>query len=137
MNQEREQIHDAQIAVDADGRILGVKTVSLADSGAYIPYGIIVPIVASTTLPGPYKLPNYQCEFRAVFTNKTIVSPYRGAGRPHGVFVMERLMDRVARELGLDRAEVRRRNFIQRDEFPYDVGLIYQDNAPLIYDSGH
>src|SRR3972149_8463739 len=96
MNQEREQIHDAQIAVDADGRILGVKTVSLADSGAYIPYGIIVPIVASTTLPGPYKIPNYHCEFRAVFTNKTIVSPYRGAGRPHGVFVMERLMDRVA-----------------------------------------
>jgi carbon-monoxide dehydrogenase large subunit len=137
MNHEREQIHDAQIAVDADGRILGVKTVFLYDSGAYIPYGIIVPIVASTTLPGPYKIPNYHCEFQAVFTNKTIVSPYRGAGRPHGVFVMERLMDRVARELRLDRAEVRRRNFIQADEFPYDVGLIYQDNAPLIYDSGN
>ncbi|HLE76819.1 MAG TPA: aerobic carbon-monoxide dehydrogenase large subunit [bacterium] len=136
MNQEREQIHDAQIAVDADGRILGVKTVFLYDSGAYIPYGIIVPIVASTTLPGPYRIPNYYCEFRAVFTNKTIVSPYRGAGRPHGVFVMERLMDRVARELHIDRAEIRRRNFIQPNEFPYDVGLIYQDNAPLIYDSG-
>jgi len=137
MNQEREQIHDAAIAVDREGRILGVKTVFLYDSGAYIPYGIIVPIVASTTLPGPYKIPNYLCEFRAVFTNKTIVSPYRGAGRPHGVFVMERLMDRVARELGLDRMEVRRRNFIQPHEFPYDVGLIYQDNAPLIYDSGN
>ncbi len=137
MNQEREQIHDAAIAVDRDGRILGVKTVFLYDSGAYIPYGIIVPIVASTTLPGPYKIPNYLCEFRAVFTNKTIVSPYRGAGRPHGVFVMERLMDRVARELGMDRMEVRRRNFIQPHEFPYDVGLIYQDNAPLIYDSGN
>lgn len=136
MNQEREQIHDAEIAVDDRGRILGVRTVFLYDSGAYIPYGITVPIVASTTLPGPYKIPNYHCEFRAVFTNKTIVSPYRGAGRPHGVFVMERLMDRVALELGLDRAEVRRRNFIQPDEFPYDVGLIYQDNAPLIYDSG-
>ncbi|HEY3247244.1 MAG TPA: xanthine dehydrogenase family protein molybdopterin-binding subunit [bacterium] len=137
MNHEREQIHDAQIAVDADGRIRGVKTVFLYDSGAYIPYGIVVPIVASTTLPGPYHIPNYHCEFRAVFTNKTIVSPYRGAGRPHGVFVMERLMDRVARELQLDRTEVRRRNFIQSDEFPYDVGLIYQDNAPLIYDSGN
>ncbi|MDR5694172.1 MAG: aerobic carbon-monoxide dehydrogenase large subunit [Armatimonadota bacterium] len=137
MNQEREQIHEASIAVDKEGRILGVKTVFLYDAGAYIPYGLIVPIVASTTLPGPYKIPNYHCEFRAVFTNKTIVSPYRGAGRPHGVFVMERLMDRVARELNLDRAEVRRRNFIQPDEFPYDVGLIYQDNAPLIYDSGN
>ncbi len=137
MNQEREQIHDAAIAVDRDGRILGVKTVFLYDSGAYIPYGLIVPIVASTTLPGPYKIPNYLCEFKAVFTNKTIVSPYRGAGRPTGVFVMERLMDRVAQELGLDRTEVRRRNFIQPHEFPYDVGLIYQDNAPLIYDSGN
>jgi len=137
MNHEREQIHDAAIAVDRDGRIVGVKTVFLYDSGAYIPYGIVVPIVASTTLPGPYKIPNYRCEFRAVFTNKTTVSPYRGAGRPHGVFVMERLMDRVARELGMDRMEVRRRNFIQPHEFPYDVGLIYQDNAPLIYDSGN
>lgn len=137
MNQEREQIHDAAIAVDREGNILGVKTVFLYDSGAFIPYGIIVPIVASTTLPGPYKIPNYHCEFKAVFTNKTIVSPYRGAGRPHGVFVMERLMDRVARELGLDRVEVRRRNFIQPDEFPYEARLIYQDNAPLVYDSGN
>ena len=136
MNQEREQIHVAAIAVDGDGRILGVRTSFLYDSGAYIPYGIIVPIVASTTLPGPYRIPNYHCEFQAVFTNKTIVSPYRGAGRPHGVFVMERLMDRVAKELGLDRTVVRERNFIQPDEFPYEVGLIYQDNAPVIYDSG-
>jgi len=135
-NHERLQIHDAAIAVDDDGRILGVRTEFLYDSGAYIPYGIIVPIVASTTLPGPYKIPHYHCEFKAVFTNKTIVSPYRGAGRPHGVFVMERLLDRVARELGLDRTVVRQRNFIQPDEFPYEVGLIYQDNAPVVYDSG-
>ena len=135
-NQEREQIHEAEIAVDADGRIRGVRTVFLYDAGAYNPYGLIVPIVAGTTLPGPYRIPNYHCEFAAVFTNKTPVSPYRGAGRPHGVFVMERLLDRVARELGMDRAEVRRRNLIQPDEFPYDVGLIYQDNAPLRYDSG-
>jgi carbon-monoxide dehydrogenase large subunit len=137
MNQEREQIHDAEIAVDADGRILAVRTRFLYDSGAYIPYGIIVPIVASTQLPGPYRIPNYECTFKAVFTNKVIVSPYRGAGRPHGCFVMERLMDLVARELGLDRAEVRRRNLIAPDQFPYDTGLIFQDNAPLVYDSGN
>lgn len=136
-NQEREQIHDVEIAVDDAGRIQGVRTVFLHDAGAYIAYGLIVPIVASTTLVGPYRIPNYHCEFKAVFTNKTQVSPYRGAGRPHGVFIMERLMDRVARELGIDRAEVRRRNLIQPDEFPYDTGLIYQDNAPLIYDSGN
>ncbi|MCS7235510.1 MAG: aerobic carbon-monoxide dehydrogenase large subunit [Armatimonadota bacterium] len=136
-NHERTQIHDAEIALDQDGRILGVRTVFLHDAGAYIPYGLIVPIVAECTLPGPYRVPNYHAEFRAVFTNKTIVSPYRGAGRPHGVFVMERLLDLAARQLGMDRAEIRRRNFIQPHEFPYDVGLIYQDNAPLIYDSGN
>jgi carbon-monoxide dehydrogenase large subunit len=137
MNQEREQLHDAEIGVDDDGRIQAVRTRFLHDAGAYIPYGLIVPIVASTQLVGPYRIPNYECTFKAVFTNKVIVSPYRGAGRPHGCFVMERLMDRVARELRLDRAEVRRRNFIQPDEFPYDTGLIFQDNAPLIYDSGN
>jgi carbon-monoxide dehydrogenase large subunit len=136
-NHERTQIHDAEIALDRDGHILGVRTVFLHDAGAYIPYGLIVPIVAECTLPGPYRIPNYHAEFRAVFTNKTIVSPYRGAGRPHGVFVMERLLDLAARQLGMDRAEIRRRNFIQPQEFPYDVGLIYQDNAPLVYDSGN
>lgn len=136
-NHERTQIHHAEIALDRHGRILGVRTVFLHDAGAYIPYGLIVPIVAECTLPGPYRIPNYHAEFRAVFTNKTIVSPYRGAGRPHGVFVMERLLDLAAQELGLDRAEIRRRNFIQPHEFPYDVGLIYQDNAPLVYDSGN
>ena len=135
-NQEREQIHEAEIAVDDDGLILGVRTTFLYDAGAYCPYGIIVPIVAGTTLPGPYRIAHYHCEFRAIFTNKTPVSPYRGAGRPHGVFVMERLLDRAAGELGLDRAEIRRRNLIQPNEFPYDVGVIYQDNAPLQYDSG-
>ncbi|MDR7463847.1 MAG: aerobic carbon-monoxide dehydrogenase large subunit [Armatimonadota bacterium] len=137
-NQERQQIHDAEIAVDDQGRILGVRTVFLHDCGAYCAYGLQLPIITSTTLPGPYKIPNYHAEYRAVFTNKTQTSPYRGAGRPHGVFVMERLMDRVARELGIDRAEVRRRNLIQPHEFPYDLGgLIYQDGVRLVYDSGN
>ncbi len=136
-NHERTQIHDAEIALTRDGRILGVRTVFLHDAGAYIPYGLIIPIVAECTLPGPYKVPNYHAEFKAVFTNKTITSPYRGAGRPHGVFVMERLLDLAARELGMDRAEIRQKNFIQPHEFPYDVGLIYQDGAPLVYDSGN
>src|SRR6266849_561924 len=85
VNHERVQIHDATIAVDREGRILAVKTVFLYDAGAYIPYGLIVPIVSSTTLPGPYKIPNYHCELQAVFTNKTIVSPYRGEGRHVGM----------------------------------------------------
>lgn len=134
--QEREQIHDVEVAVARDGTLLGLKTTLLHDSGAYTPYGIQVPIISVTTLPGPYRLRNYSVEFRAVYTNRPTVTPYRGAGRPHGVFVMERMMDRIAAALGLDRLEVRRRNFIQPDEFPWDTGLIYQDWAPTKYDSG-
>ncbi|MDW8060500.1 MAG: aerobic carbon-monoxide dehydrogenase large subunit [Thermomicrobium sp.] len=136
-NHERLQIHDAEIAVDGEGRILGIRDRFLHDAGAYTPYGIIVPIITACQLPGPYKVPNYHVEFRAVYSNTVPVSPYRGAGRPHACFVMERLLDRVADELGLDRAEVRRRNFIQPHEFPYDVGLIFQDGAPTRYDSGN
>jgi len=133
---EREQVHDVEVAVAADGTLLGLKTTLLHDSGAYTPYGIQVPIITVTTLPGPYRLKNYSVDFKAVYTNKPAVTPYRGAGRPHGVFVMERMMDRIAEALHLDPLEVRRRNFIQPDEFPWDTGLIYQDWAPCKYDSG-
>ena len=135
--QERGQIHDAEIALTRDGRILGVKDSFLHDTGAYDPYGLTVPLNSQCTLMGPYRVPNYQSEFRAVFTNKTIVTPYRGAGRQHGVFVIERLLDLAARELGLDRLEIRRRNFLRPDEFPHDHVIIYQDFAPLYYDSGN
>jgi carbon-monoxide dehydrogenase large subunit len=134
---ERGQIHDAELAVDADGKILGVKDVFLHDTGAYDPYGLTVPINSQCTLLGPYLVPSYDSTFTAVFTNKPIVTPYRGAGRQHGVFVMERLIDIAARELGLDPAEMRRRNFIPPDAFPYDNKIIYQDFAPLEYDSGN
>ncbi|MFQ5691103.1 MAG: molybdopterin cofactor-binding domain-containing protein, partial [Gemmatimonadota bacterium] len=75
-------------------------------------------------------------EFRVVFTNKTVVTPVRGAGRQHGVFVMERLLDAAARELGIDRVEIRRRNYLTQEDFPHDHEIIYQDSAPLHYDSG-
>ncbi len=134
---ERSQIHDAELAVDADGKILGVSDTFLHDNGAYIPYGLTVPINSQCTLLGPYDVPNYQSEFRVVFTNKTIVTPYRGAGRQHGVFVMERLLDLAARELGLDPVEIRRRNYLPEDAFPHDHGIIYQDFTSLTYDSGN
>ena len=133
---ERGQIHDAEIALDRDGRILGVKDVFLHDTGAYDPYGLTVPINSQCTLLGPYVIPNYDSTFTAVFTNKPIVTPYRGAGRQHGVFVIERLLDIAARELGIDRAEIRRRNLIPPDAFPYDNEIIYQDFTRLGYDSG-
>lgn len=135
--QEREQIYDLEAAAGPDGELLGISLRMLHDSGAYTPYGIQVPIISITTLPGPYRLRNYKVDFRSVYTNKPIVTPYRGAGRPHGVFVMERLMDRIAERTGLDPLAVRRRNFIQPEEFPWDTGLIYQDWAPCKYDSGN
>jgi carbon-monoxide dehydrogenase large subunit len=134
---ERGQIHDAEIALSRDGKILGVKDVFLHDTGAYDPYGLTVPINSQCTLLGPYVVPNYDSTFTAVFTNLPIVTPYRGAGRQHGVFVIERLLDFAARELGIDRAEIRRRNFIAPDAFPYNNEIIYQDFAPLEYDSGN
>jgi carbon-monoxide dehydrogenase large subunit len=134
--QERRQIHDVTVGLREDGRILGLETSFLHDSGAYCPYGLIIPVITAAQLPGPYKLENYRYDFTAVFTNTVPTSPYRGAGRPHAAFVMERVMDRAASELGLDRAEIRRRNLIQPDEFPYDVGVTYQDGGPTVYDSG-
>ncbi|HTG31612.1 MAG TPA: xanthine dehydrogenase family protein molybdopterin-binding subunit [Thermoanaerobaculia bacterium] len=134
--QERGQIHDAEIALTRDGIILGIADSFLHDTGAYDPYGLTVPLNSQCTVVGPYRVPAYQSEFRAVFTNKTIVTPYRGAGRQHGVFVIERLMDLAARELGIDGIELRRRNFLKPDEFPHDHVIIYQDFAPLYYDSG-
>src|SRR6266566_2924171 len=136
-NQERGQIHEVDHAFDDQGVLLAVRDTFLHDAGAYTPYGIVVPIITACSLPGPYRLRNYYSEFTVVYTNKVPVSPYRGAGRPHAVFVMERIMDRIAGELHLDRAEVRSRNFIAPDEFPWDVGVIYQDGGPTKYDSGN
>ena len=135
--QERGQVHDAAIALRSDGTVLGVKDIFLHDAGAYAPYGLTLPINSQCTLLGPYVVPNYHSEFTSVFTNKPIVTPYRGAGRQHGVFVMERLLDIAASELGVDRAEIRRRNFIRPEQFPYNNEIIYQDFAPLVYDSGN
>src|SRR5260370_11725132 len=134
---ERGQIHDAEIALAADGRILGVKDVFRHDTGAYNPYGLTVPINSQCTLLGPYVIPAYDSTFTAVFTNLPIVTPYRGAGRQHGVFVIERLLDLAARELDIDRAEIRRRNLIPPDAVPYNNKIIYQDFEPLEYDSGN
>jgi len=134
---ERSQIHDAEIALDKDGLILGVRDDFLFDTGAYDPYGLTIPLNSQCTLLGCYRVPAYDSRFRAIFTHRTLVTPYRGAGRQHGVFVIERLLDIAARELGIDRAEIRRRNFIPPDAFPYDNQIIFQDFAPLTYDSGN
>jgi carbon-monoxide dehydrogenase large subunit len=135
-NHERGQIHVVRVGCDADGRILGLETRFVHDAGAYCPYGLIVPVITAAQLPGPYRLGSYRYEFKAIFTNTVPVSPYRGAGRPQGAFVMERTLDKLAGELGIDRAEIRRRNLIQPGDFPYDVGVTFQDGGPTVYDSG-
>ena len=136
-NHERGQLHDISVAMDDGGHILGLRDIFWHDTGAYCPYGIIVPQITSCQLPGPYKLPTYYSDATVVYTNRTPVSPYRGAGRPQGVFAMERMLDYAADQLGIDRVEIRSRNFIQPEEFPYDVGLVFQDGLPTRYDSGN
>jgi aerobic carbon-monoxide dehydrogenase large subunit len=133
---ERAQLHHVEVGFDDEGRILGLDVRFWHDHGAYTPYGLIVPIVTSTQLLGPYKPAAYRVEFDSLYTNTVIVTPYRGAGRPQGAFVMERTADAIARDLGLDRAAVREANFIQPDEMPFDFGLTFQDGRPLRYDSG-
>jgi carbon-monoxide dehydrogenase large subunit len=134
--QERDQYWDVAIAVDADGKILGLRGRLLHDSGAFVPWGVIMPYIAAATVPGPYVIPAYQLDTVVVLTNKVATTPVRGAGRPQAVFAMERLLDRVAHELDLDRAELRCRNFIKPEQMPYEVGLIFRDGKPLVYDSG-
>jgi carbon-monoxide dehydrogenase large subunit len=133
---ERGQLHHVRVGYDDEGRLLGLDVEFWHDHGAYIPYGLIVPIITSTQLLGPYKPGVYRVEFRSLYTNTVIVTPYRGAGRPQGCFVMERVMDAIAADLGLDRADVRERNFILPAEMPYDQGLVFQDGRALLYDSG-
>jgi aerobic carbon-monoxide dehydrogenase large subunit len=134
--QERDQYWEVAIAVDAHGKVLGLRGRMLHDTGAFVPWGIVMPYIAASTVPGPYVIPAYQLDTVVVLTNKVPTTPVRGAGRPQAVFAMERLLDRVAHELGIDRAEVRRRNFIQPEQMPYEVGLTFRDGKPLVYDSG-
>jgi carbon-monoxide dehydrogenase large subunit len=122
-NHSRQQDHEIEIGVRRDGSIVALRDRFMADLGAYIrTHGVVVPELTSALLPGPYRIQHYECEAVCVLTNKTPTGTYRGPGRYEGTFVRERLIDRVASELGLDPAEVRRRNFIDASEMPYEVG---------------
>lgn len=133
----RDDRHETEIAFDADGRILAVRDQLLKDSGAYMPVGIGTPVNTAVHLLGPYHVPNYESSITIVTTNKTPNAPYRGAGRPEAVFVIERLIDLVARALDLDPVEVRLRNMIPPENIPYELGLTYRDGVPIVYDSGN
>ena len=133
----REQWHEIELAVDREGVILAMRADVLSDQGAYTrSLGILCPSLTAAGLPGPYRFRHYYCRVRVALTNKAPAAAYRGAGQPEAVFATERIVDRVAQDLGLDPAEVRQRNFIRPDEFPWDVGT-QSAQVPVVYDSGN
>jgi carbon-monoxide dehydrogenase large subunit len=132
----RDQLHDVEVGFDNDGRILAIRDDYIVDCGAWNPIGSGVAYNTAVHLTGPYKVENLAASGRIVVTNKVPNAPYRGAGRPEAAFAMERTVDLVARTLGLEPAEVRRRNMIRADEMPYRVGIPYRDGEPIVYDSG-
>ena len=133
----RDQLHDVECAFDEEGHILAFRDRFLLDNGAYNPMGLTDAYNTAAHLQGPYKVPALSISGTCVSTNKVPNAPYRGAGRPEAVFVMERCIDSIAARLRLDPAEVRRRNFVQPDEMPYHAGILYRDGEPIRYDSGN
>lgn len=130
----RDHVTDVEIAGTRDGKITGLRIKTYAGLGAYL--STIAPGVATTLygriVTGVYKIPNVHIDVIATYTNTAMVDAYRGAGRPEASYLIERMVDRFAAELGMDPTEVRRRNFIPPTEFPYDNGL-----GLLPYDSGN
>lgn len=135
--QERRQVHEAEMLLSNDGKILGLSHTFLHDSGAYDPYGLTIPLNTESHAAGAYDLPNYYSDLTVVFTNKMYTTPIRGAGRPQGIFLIERMMDIAAREMGIDPLELRYRNLIPPEAFPYDREIIDQAFALLTFDSGN
>ena len=133
---ERDQVWDMEMAVDANGRILALRGKLFHDHGASTPYGVALAYNAGTNVVGPYVLPAYRLDIHWCLTNVVPCVPTRGAGRPQGMYVMERLLDRVAERLGIARDEVRRRNLIQPSQMPYATPIRQRDGSTMTYDSG-
>ena len=134
--QERDQYWSVEIAVDANARLLGARGRLIHDLGAYALQDVNIPFNSASMMSGPYMLPALSIDVTVAATNKTPVSSVRGAGYPQAAFAMERLMDRVAREMRLERAEVRRRNLIPAEKMPYTKPLKARSGASMRYDSG-
>jgi len=135
-NHARECEYEVEIAFERDGRIRGMRAVVRADIGAYVRTAALVPAeFGAALLPGPYRVPNYACDLWSVVTNKTPAGTLRSPGRPECNFARERLMDLGAARLGIDPAEIRRRNLITPAEMPYDCGT-KSFGVTTVYDSG-
>ncbi len=133
---ERDQVHEIEVAVTRDGELLALRDHFVHELGAYTVSGLNLPQNTLIHSVGPYRIPSLDLRFRGVLTHTTPVGSYRGAGRPQGTGVIERAVDAVAHELGLDPVDVRRRNLIPAAELPYDTGLRTIGRGPVIYDSG-
>jgi carbon-monoxide dehydrogenase large subunit len=134
--QERDQYWSIEIAADADGRVRGIRGALTHDLGAYALQDVNLPYNSASTLTGPYIVPALAMDVAVMHTNKAPVSSVRGAGYPQAAFAMERLLDRLARALSLDRAELRRRNLIPADKMPYLKPLKTRAGETVQYDSG-
>jgi carbon-monoxide dehydrogenase large subunit len=135
-SQAFDELIDAELAVDREGRLLGLRADVIGDIGAYSIYpwtGALEPVQVVSFLPGPYRMEHYRGRIRGVLTPKPPTGPYRGVGRPSSTFAMERLIDMAARKIGLDPAEMRRRNLVRSEEFPYRTasGIIWDKSAFL------
>jgi carbon-monoxide dehydrogenase large subunit len=134
--QERDQYWTLAVALDGDARILGLRGDSLHDQGAFMPWGIVMPYIAGVAVLGPYRIPSYRMDLTVAMSNKVPVAPVRGAGRPQAVFAIERLLDRAARVLGIDRAELRRRNLVTPAQMPYATGIVLTGGKPVVFHGG-
>lgn len=135
-NQQRDLVSDLEVAADEDGRLLGLRGRILHDNGAYVPYGLLLPMTGVDLIQGPYTLGAMDVTMEVVYTNAVPTSPIRGALRPNAAFLIERAIDAVAAELGIDRFEIRRRNFIPSDAFPYAFPGEGRYGGKITYDSG-
>ncbi|MDA8209734.1 MAG: molybdopterin-dependent oxidoreductase [Actinomycetota bacterium] len=127
----RGQIQNIELAADSDGKVTAVRVNLVADMGAYLQLVTPgIPLLGAFLYHGVYDIPNYSFTCRSVFTNKTPTDAYRGAGRPEATYAIERAMDALAREVGVSAVEIRKRNFIPKEKFPYS------SSAGLVFDSG-
>jgi carbon-monoxide dehydrogenase large subunit len=131
---DRDQDHRARLGVRLNGTIVALETRFTRDHGAYPTLGEAITLNTINHLPGPYRVPHYRGEAQNVVTHKTFSAAYRGAGRPEAAFVLDRLLDRAARRLGMDPAVLRRANLVRATEMPYRTGLAYRDGAVIAYD---
>jgi aerobic carbon-monoxide dehydrogenase large subunit len=132
--QERDQIHHASMAFSKTGHLFGFKDNFVYDVGAYSTT-IIIPWTTAYTLVGSYKIANLEISMQLAFTHKVPTMTVRGAGRPEAIFVIERMLDRVAEKLTMDPLEVRRANAVGPQDLPWDTGLTSRDGEKIVYDN--